>query len=80
MGRMISRITGNDVKTAENGAIALDMILASDSESSKLGDNFDIIFLDNQVRPPPLDSGASAALTDLARRCRSAQGCRSSHV
>ncbi|KAM0753644.1 hypothetical protein T439DRAFT_322531 [Meredithblackwellia eburnea MCA 4105] len=53
MGRMISRL-GCDVASAENGEIALNMIIAKReqdeaSEFQLKSKNFDIIFLDNQM-------------------------------
>ncbi|KAK4700553.1 hypothetical protein P7C70_g5691, partial [Phenoliferia sp. Uapishka_3] len=64
MSRMISRL-GCDVQTAENGAIALDMILA-ESGSKEVRINYDIIFLDNQM---PVCTGLQvvAKLKELGR-------------
>lgn len=47
MSRLLSRL-GCNVSSAENGAIALDMLLGKD-ETPALTSEFDITFLDNQV-------------------------------
>ncbi|KAK4697014.1 hypothetical protein P7C70_g8280, partial [Phenoliferia sp. Uapishka_3] len=55
MGRMVERL-GCQVESAENGAIALDMILATEDEDNPNEEpkHFDIILLDNQM---PICSG-----------------------
>lgn len=52
MSRLLSRL-GCNVQSAENGAIALEMLLGKE-ETPTLTSEFDITFLDNQVSLPSL--------------------------
>ena len=81
MGRMMQRL-GCIVSTAENGAIALDMLLANadqsgaseggigvDPRSGNAVKNYDITFLDNQVSFPRLELARSSLISRGVCRC-----------